>query len=206
MVPRSCSFRWISLSDPSYPAYPSYPSTRLPVYPSSRLHPSAPVCTRLTRLPVFPSFEYPSYPSSRLLTIWSFVFPFLASQKPSPMSYGWQSPPGLELRTRLLQLGGFTRLSSTPSREHDILGRRSHGTAMSETACRATRSRSPRTSHWLALCMVLRGWHALGAAALGVTASVPEASSMPHGPVVRDQRHLTQPKTHEPTVVSHGPD
>ena len=99
---------------------PSYrrlrPSTRLPVYPSSRLpvYPSAPVCTRLPRLPVFPSFEYPSYASSGLLTIWSFVFPFLALQKPSLMSNGWQSPPGLELRTRLLQLGGFTRLSSTP--------------------------------------------------------------------------------------------
>ena len=60
------------------------------------------------------SLQYPSYPSSRLLSIRSFVFPFLASQKPAPMSYGWQSRPGLELRTRLLQLGGFTRLSSTP--------------------------------------------------------------------------------------------
>ena len=91
-IPRSCSFRWISISDPSYPSFPSYPSypstrltrlnrltrltrlpvypscTRLPVLPSTRLapvlHPSYPVWTRLTRLPILPVLSvYPSHPS-----------------------------------------------------------------------------------------------------------------------------------------------
>ena len=42
------------------------------------------------------------------------------------MSYGWQSRPGLELRTRLLQLGGFTRLWLTPGER--VLGGAAQGT------------------------------------------------------------------------------
>ena len=54
----------------------------------------------------------------------------------------------------------------------------------------------------------------VGAVALRPTASVPAASSMPPGPPVRDRRrpfHLPdsisspKAKTHEPTIVSHGP-
>ena len=110
-------FEWTQTAELP-PAPPVYPSARLPVYPSSRL-PVLPVYPSATVLPVFPPSRLPGFPArSRLLTIWSLYgllsSSLLASQKPSPMSYGWQSRPGLELRTRLLQLGGFTRLSSTP--------------------------------------------------------------------------------------------
>ena len=120
-------FEWTQTAELP-PAPPVYPSARLPVYPSSRL-PVLPVYPSATVLPVFPPSRLPGFPArSRLLTIWSLYgllsSSLLASQKPSPMSYGWQSRPGLGLRARLLQLGGFTRLSSTPMERATRLGPR----------------------------------------------------------------------------------